>query len=924
MPRRVLVLIDGHALAYRMFYALPLEAFTTTAGEPTNATFGFTRTLMDVILEENPPEYLAVSFDTGKTFRDEIFPDYKATREKTPDELHMQVDRIREIVAAFNIPILEMEGYEADDVLGTIAQQSALAGVPTRILTGDRDLLQLVDSDTHILLAGRKGTQEYDPSAVEAKYGIRPDQIVDYKAMVGDASDNIPGVRGVGDKTAVKLLQRYQTLDAIYDHLAEIESGRFRNALEKGREAAYLSRKLARIITDVPVVLDLEACRTSDFDRVQVSSLLTELEFRSLRERLQRSLPSESRQLSLFGTSQAEGAFAEVSRSPITETFVVTTREDLAKLVERLSSAPIICIDTETTSTDKMSAELVGIALSVAAGEGYYVPVGHVLEEDRDKQLPLEEVLDMLRPVLEGKAPKVAHNAKYDFTVLQRAGVTVQSIAFDTMLAAWLLDPASRGLGLKNQAWARLGVEMTEIDQLIGKGAKQITMAKVPVAQAAPYAAADVDMPLRLKEKLEPELKERELWSLFSQVEMPLMPVLSLMEQAGVALDVKYLNRMSLDLEHRLAELEERIFQIAGHTFNIKSTQQLSQVLFEELGLPTEGLRKTKTGHFSTAADVLDSLRRENEIVELIMNHREIAKLKSTYVDALPEMVNSATGRIHTSFNQAGAITGRLASSKPNLQNIPIRTKLGREVRRAFIARPGWVFLSADYSQVELRVLAHISQDPALLEAFRKDQDIHATTASVVFQIPLQDISSDQRRFAKSVNFGILYGMSAFRLARESELTLAEAERFVEGYFNSFPRVRVYLEDTIRQAKEQGWVSTVLGRRRYFPVLKGEARGRTSALARQRAEREAVNFPIQGTAADIIKVAMVELDRQLAQSGFGAKMILQVHDELVLELPVEELEPVRRLVVDVMANAYQLRPELKVDTKVGENWLEMT
>ncbi len=930
MPRKELVLVDGHALAYRMFFALPMDSFSTRAGEPTNATYGFARALMDLILADDPPEYLAVSFDTGKTFRDEIFPDYKATRAKTPDELHMQVDRIREVVAAFNVPILEKDGYEADDVLGTIAQQAAAQGVRVRILTGDRDLLQLVDEQTHVLLAGRKGTDEYDPSAVELKYGIRPDQIVDYKALVGDTSDNIPGVRGVGDKTAVKLLQEYETLEQIYEHVDEIESARFRSALVKGRENALLSQRLARITIDVPVTLDLEACRAADFDRARVADLMRELEFRSLGQRLrERAAGPDGRQLGLFAEAEsavAHSAVASGAERAGTRTHVVSSAADLEALVRHLAEAPAICFDTETTSTDEMTAELVGIAVSPAAGEAYYVPVGHVLEEDRGKQLPAADVIAALRPVLTDPGiPKVAHNAKYDLTVLERLGLSVAPITFDTMLAAWLLEPASRGLGLKNQAWMRLGVEMTEIVQLIGRGAKQITMAQVPIAQAAPYAAADVDMPLRLQQQLEPELKEKGLWRLFAEVEMPLIPVLAQMEQTGVALDPGFLQQMSIELAGRLGALEESIHQLAGHPFNINSTQQLSKVLFEELGLPTEGLRKTKSGHYSTAAGVLETLKGRHAIIDRVLKHREVTKLKSTYVDALPEMVNPATGRIHTSYNQAGAITGRIASSGPNLQNIPIRTELGRQVRRAFVARPGYLFLAADYSQVELRVLAHICQDPGLLEAFQRGQDIHATTAAAVHRIPLDQVTRDQRRFAKSVNFGLLYGMSAFRLARESELTLAEAEHFVESYFDSFPAVRGYLEETIRQAKEQGWVETVLGRRRYFPVLQGTAAGgRTSALARQRAEREAVNFPIQGSAADIIKIAMIDLHRALATEGYRARMILQVHDELVLEVPAEELEPVTKLASRVMEDAYQLRAALKADTKAGPNWLEMT
>ncbi|MBN1317224.1 MAG: DNA polymerase I [Anaerolineales bacterium] len=927
MAKKELVLIDGHALAYRMFYALPLDRFNTRAGEPTNATFGFVRTLMDIVFGDDPPEYMAVSFDVGKTFRDDLYPEYKATRAKTPDELHMQVDRIREIIQAFHIPIIEKEGFEADDVLGTIARQATEMGVPTRILTGDRDLLQLVNEKTHILLSGRKGIEEYDSEAVKARYGIRPDQIVDFKAMVGDSSDNIPGVRGVGEKTAASLLNKYETLENIFQNVENISSARFRNAITEGESSAYLSRKLARIVTDVPVDLDLESCRTGDYDRERLVQLMRELEFRTFSERLRETSPAAGQQLSLFETAVKPAVSkklpSDASVSQLTYQ-VVLTKDHLKKLVEKLGQSEIISFDTETTSVDEITADLVGIALSSEPGEGYYVPVGHQLPEDKEKQLPLDLVIEAIRPVLtDPNITKTAHNAKYDYTLLHRYGIDVSPITFDTMLAAWLLEPSSRGLGLKNQAWMRLNVEMTEIKSLIGEGKSQTTMAQVPIFKAGSYAAADVDMPLRLKKKMEPELEEKHLWNLFTTVEMPLIPVLSDMELTGVLLDSDYLKSMSSDLADRLQSVESSIYRIAGHSFNINSTQQLSDVLFIELQLPTEGLRKTSSGRYSTAADVLDQLVGAHEVIDLILQHREMSKLKSTYVDALPEIVNPATRRIHTSYNQAGAITGRIASSQPNLQNIPIRTEMGRLVRRAFVARPGCQFLAADYSQVELRVLAHICQDPALLDAFENDQDIHATTAATVNRIPIDQVTTDQRRFAKSVNFGLLYGMSAFRLARESDLTLDEATKFVEAYFASFPNVRGYLNDTIRLAKEQGWIETVLGRRRYFPVLERSSSGRTSALARQRAEREAVNFPIQGTAADIIKIAMINLHHALIDGKFESKMILQVHDELVLEVPDNELEVVKELVVNIMAQAYRLRTELKVDTKVGHNWLDM-
>ncbi len=921
-----LVLIDGHALAYRVFYALPIDAFTTQAGEPTNATYGFVRTLLDLIQASVPPKYLAVSFDVGATFRDELFADYKGTREKMPDELRLQIDRIKQIVAAMNIPILEVDGYEADDVLGTVARQARDLEVPVLIVTGDRDLLQLVDDNTTVELPpGRyeREPQQYDTAAVIERFDVPPPRIVDYKALVGDSSDNIPGVRGIGDKTARRLLGDYGTLDGVYAHIEEIK-GALRTKLETGRDDAYLSYRLAMIVTDAPITLDLEACVAHEFDPEPVLGLFQELEFRTLTKRLLEAAESlETRQ--------------EVDTVQ-TQTRLVQTRAALDTLVASLGRAKAIAFDVETTGIDKMSAELVGISLAVEPGIGTYIPLGHLDGETQVStgqmglfagdaqlapgQLPRDEVLSALRPALtDPDVPKMAHNAKYDYTILDRVGLRVTPIGFDTMLAEWLINPASKFLGLKDMTRQRLGIAMTEIESLIGSGSGQKSFASVPIAEAAPYAAADADMTLRLARQLAPELDGLGLKRLFHEVEMPLVAVLSDMEQVGVGIDVPFLKEMSRTLDERHKELEAEIHAIAGEHFNINSTQQLSDVLFKTLGLPHERLRKTKSGHFSTASDVLQSLRQADEtgVIDRVLEYRELGKLKSTYVDALPEMVNPETGRIHTSFNQAGSVTGRIASNTPNLQNIPIRTEVGREIRRAFVAAPGKVLLAADYSQVELRVLAHICQDRSLLEAFHHDQDIHRTTAAAVYGVPLEAVTYDQRRFAKAVNFGLIYGMGPYRLARDSELTLAEAEAFIKVYFERFPGINQYLEETKRQAHTQGFVETLLGRRRYFPVLKAGANRNLVA----RAEREAINHPIQGSAADIIKIAMIQLHEALRRD-YEARMILQVHDELLLEVPKAELDRARQLVVDIMSSAYPLRVPLKVDTGAGTNWLELS
>ncbi len=926
MTTNKLVLIDGHALAYRMFFALPIAAFTTKEGEPTNATYGFTRTLMDLIFAASPPKYLAVSFDLGATFRDELFTEYKGTREKMPDELRLQIERIKEVVNTLNIPILELEGFEADDVLGTVAKQAKQFKVPVHIITGDRDLLQLVDENTRVELPSRanRPADIFGPAEVTDYFGVEAHQVVDWKALVGDTSDNIPGVRGIGQKTATRLLQEYGTLDNIYQNLDAIK-GAMGKKLEAGRDDAYLSQKLARIVVDAPITLELANCVTQDFDPQVAFELFRVLEFRSLANVLTENLD--------------DGAVLSSAGVEETDARAVRTPAELKALVKLLNSASIISFDVETTGLDKTSSELVGICLSVASPTAYYIPIAHLSSEAQalkgqmslfagaphleEGQLPLQTVLDAIRPALtDPKIPKIAHNAKFDYSILRRYGLEVAPVTFDTMIAEWLTDPASKHKGLKDLARHRLGVEMTEIRSLIGKGKSEITFAEVPIEDAVPYGAADADITLRLAEPLASEIREKGLEQVLA-LEMPLIPILAEMEQTGVAIDAAFFKRTGQDLELRIASLEDQINEIAGEVFNINSTQQLSDVLFTKLKLPHEGLKKTKSGHFSTAASVLEGLKAADKsgIIAAITEYREIVKLKNTYVDALPKLVSEEDGRLHTSFNQTGAVTGRIASSKPNLQNIPIRSEVGQQIRRGFVTQPGWLFLAADYSQVELRVLAHISQDAALLEAFRQDQDIHSATAAAVYGIPSAEVSYNQRRFAKAVNFGLIYGMGAFRLARDSELTLAEAENYIKEYFARFPGIRKYLDETKQKAKSDGYVETLFGRRRYFPIFQLQATG-GNLQARLRAEREAVNHPIQGTAADIIKVAMLRLHQALAPN-YRARLILQVHDELILEVPEEELEEVTALMIEIMSGAFKLDVPLKVDASSGTNWLEL-
>jgi DNA polymerase-1 len=924
-----LYLIDGHALAYRTYFALTgagtsISRWKTSTGEPTAGIYGFTSVLLR-ILEQDRPDYLAVAFDVGKTFRDEMFADYKGTREKMPDDLRVQIERIRELVDTLNIPRLEMEGYEADDVLGSAAKKAVAQGLGVKIITGDRDLLQLVDDRIIVSLPGRKlaDSQDYAAKDVLESLGVKPEQVVDFKALMGDSSDNIPGVSGVGKKTAATLLEEYGDLDTIYAHLDDLTPG-LHKKLDSDRANAYLSQKLARIVTDLDIDLDLEKARTDHFDPNAVEELFRDLEFRSLMPRLKlvaqllgvAPMP-EGTQMNMFGGVALE-AETEVFESGLdTDTTIVTTAAQLADLVKVLNAAKVIAFDTETTSTDQMQAELVGISLAVEPKKGYYIPVGH----RSGTQLPLGDVLDALRdPLTNLQIPKAGHNIKYDYVVLARYGLEVRPLAFDSMIAEWLRDPASRNLGLKNLTWVRLGLSMTEIDELIGKGKKQITMAEVPLEKAALYAAADAEVILRLKPDLEKDLDACKGTDLFHQVEMPLVEVLAEMEMNGIALDVRFLDKMSAELDKRMAEIEAKIYTAVGEKFNVNSTQQLSVALFERLGLtPPEGARKTASGHYSTAAGVLDGLREQHEVVEWVLEQREIAKLKSTYVDALPQQVNPQTGRVHTSYNQTGTVTGRIASTNPNLQNIPIRTEMGRRVRNAFITDPGKTLLAVDYSQVELRIVAHMADDQAMLDAFRADQDIHATTAAAIYDVPLETVTKVQRRHAKAINFGLIYGMSAFGLTRTTELTLAEAEDFVDAYFKRFPGVKAYLDGIREFAVKHEYVETLLGRRRYFYGLGSQ----TNQNIRNRELREAVNAPIQGTAADIMKRAMLHVHAALKQTDLDAKILLQVHDELVLSCPQDKIAETVRLVQTEMESAYELKVPLKTDARAGENWGKM-
>jgi DNA polymerase I len=916
---KTLYLIDGHALAYRAYFALMATGsrFQSRSGEPTAATYGFTSILLS-LLDREKPEYLAVAFDTGKTFRNERYPEYKATRAKMPEELVPQIERIRELVDAFNFPRLELEGYEADDVLGSLARKTAEAGMGVKIITGDRDLLQLVTDRIIVNLPGggkQANAKDYFPEDVVVKMGVKPEQVVDLKALMGDTSDNIPGIKGVGPKTASSLLAKYPTLDDIYANIESI-TGRTRKLLEENKDDAYLSYDLAKIVTNLDIEIDLEQARTDNIDLQKVNALFNELQFRTLTNRfanlLGQGIISAGEQLSLFEKEPMKLGFPSEYKIEVS---IINDKEKLDALAEKLKSTKKISFDTETTSTDPMAADLVGISLAFEEGAAYYIPLGH---KGGTKQLPISDVIAALNDAFTDPAiKKIGHNLKYDCLILRNYGLNTSPLSFDTMVAAWVIEPESHRLGLKTMAELELGVKMTHIKELIGSGKSQITMDAVAVEDVAPYAGADAEIPLRLEKILSERLVKNQLDKVFNEIEMPLVPVLEDMEFAGIAVDKDFFLSFSKELSERLIEITKIMYKKVGYEFNINSTQQLSKVLFETLGLtPPDSSKRTKSGNYSTAASVLEEMRDQHDVVDLLLEYRELSKLVSTYLDALPKQINQKTGRVHTSFSQTGSVTGRLASSNPNLQNIPTKTPLGHRVRKGFVAGEGNMLVSVDYSQIELRIVAHMANDKAMLDAFRSNQDIHATTAAAIYQVPLAEVTKDQRRHAKAINFGLIYGMSPFGLTRTTNLTLAEAENFVKAYFQEFPGVKAYLDGIRRSAAEFGYVETLLGRKRYFPQLKNPA----TAQVRSRAEREAINAPIQGTAADILKIAMIQLPGAIKEKSLKAIMLVQVHDELLLECPEVELQETIQLIQQVMENAFKIAIPLETDVAYGKNW----
>ncbi|MBU1184355.1 MAG: DNA polymerase I [Proteobacteria bacterium] len=883
--RPKLVLIDGSNYLFRAFYAI--RELSNSKGFPTNAIYGFTTMLMK-LLRDQEPDYIAVAFDVkGPTFRHEAYEDYKATRRATPDTLIPQIPYVKEVVRGFSIPVLEQQGIEADDIIGTVARRHAGEGMEVVIVSGDKDLMQLVSGD--IVMVDTMKDKTYDVAAVKERFGVGPEQVVEILGLMGDASDNIPGVPGIGSKGAIRLIEQFGGIEEILAHPEQIHNLKTREAILRNADQARLSRELAQIRTDAEIAFDLEACRRREPDRELLIALYKEFEFSSLLQELK------------INGEQAAGDYR-----------IVRTPEELEALVVRLGQVRDFSLDPVTSSAEAMRASLVGLAISPSKGEGFYIPIAH---EDGAQPLPAGKILNALAPCLaDPSMPKHGHDLKISLIVLSESGVSLRGLGCDTLVASYLLNPAKHSFELADTALDHIGRLIPAAKEVVGSGAKAVPFAAISAEKTADYACRRADAVMALTAELSDKIVAADQEDLFRDVEMPLIEVLAAMEKKGVLLDLALLKTMSLEIEQLLALSEEKIHRLAGEKFNINSPKQLQVILFEKLGLPRG--RKTKEG-YSTDVDVLSSLAKSHELPAEILAYRGMVKLKSTYIDALPEMVHPRTGRVHTSYNQTVTATGRLSSSNPNLQNIPIRTLEGKRIRQAFIAPPGWEIISADYSQIELRVLAHFSGDETLIAAFAAGEDIHSRTASDIFGVFPEMVNPDMRRQAKVINFGVLYGMSAFGLAKELGITQKLAQAYIDGYFQKYAKVRDYLDGLLAQARREGYVTTLLRRRRYLPEINSP-----QPAVRQFAERMAINAPIQGTAADLIKVAMVRIFRRLAEEGLAAVMIMQVHDELVFEAPVAEREAVMSLVREEMEEVLKLRVPLRVEIAAGKNWDE--
>ncbi|MCU0974984.1 MAG: DNA polymerase I [Steroidobacteraceae bacterium] len=910
-PRK-LCLVDGSSYLYRAFHALP--PLTTSRGEPTGAVLGVLNMLHKLIKEESP-DCVAVVFDApGRTFRDELFEEYKAHRPPMPDDLRAQVEPLLEAVQAMGLPLIRLAGVEADDVIGTLATRAADSGMRVLISTGDKDMAQLVDP--RITLVNTMSNTRLDRDGVKAKFEVTPEQIVDYLALVGDASDNIPGVPKVGPKTAARWLNQYGSLDEIVAHAAEVP-GKVGESLRENLGTLELSRKLATIRRDLDLDASPDALTAAEPDLDRLRTLYTRLELSSLLRQLGEAPDADSVTQATSTGAGAPGAVPpQAAPSPPRHYETVADEAALERWLAALQPAELAAFDTETTSLDYMQAEIIGVSFCVEPGHAGYVPLAHRYAGAPD-QLDRDATLARLKPWLEDESrAKVGHHLKYDAHVLARHGIALAGLRYDSMLESYVLNSTATRHDMDSCAKRYLGIDTIRYEDVAGKGAKQIPFDQVPVDRATEYAAEDADITLQLHRALWPQLEaEPALRRLYEEIEQPLVPVLLRMERHGVLVDRAVLAAQGREISKRLVELEGEIHAAAGQPFNVDSPKQLQEILFGKLGIPVQ--RRTPTGQPSTAEDVLEELADEYPLPRLILEYRGLAKLRSTYIDRLPEQIDADTGRVHTSYHQAVAVTGRLSSSDPNLQNIPIRTPEGRRIRRAFVAPEGQLLLAADYSQIELRIMAHLSGDESLLAAFAADRDIHQATAAEVLGIPLTQVTAEQRRAAKAINFGLIYGMSAFGLARQLGIERGAAQQYVDRYFERYPGVKRYMDGTRERARELGYVETVFGRRLYLPDIRSRNRQQ-----QQYAERSAINAPMQGTAADIIKRAMIAVDAWLERERAPARLVMQVHDELVLEVEADALPAVRAKLVGLMAGAADLRVPLKVDTGAGPNWDE--
>ena len=916
-----LFLLDAYALIYRSYYAFIKNPRINSKGLNTSAIMGFLNTLQEVLTKEQPT-HIGVAFDPhGPTFRSEAYPAYKAQREATPEDIKQSVPIIKDLLRAWNIPILQVDGYEADDVIGTLATKAGQQGIDTYMLTPDKDYGQLVGDHVYIFRPRHGGGYEtMGPEEVKAKYAIPSTQaVIDLLALMGDSADNFPGCPGVGEKTAVKLINEFGSIDEMLRHVNEIK-GALKTKVETHIEDIKMSQFLATIKTDVPIDLNMDELKVSQPNEAELGKLLEELEFKSLASKIlkktEKVVKPVNTQLDLFAefapptTNEAEFSSFETLKTVAHEYKLIDNEEDLQKLYDFLLTKQFFVLDTETTSTTPIDAELVGMSFAVEEHKAFYVPVSSNREEALQR-------INLFKPLFENESiMKIGQNLKYDLEVLRNYNVELKGLMWDTMIAHYLIQPELRH-NMDYMAEIYLHYQTIHIDELIGpKGKNQRSMRDLDPKDVYEYACEDADITLQLKNKLEDELKQHNCENLFYHIEMPLMPVLAEMEMNGVCLDTASLAETSKQFTTRMNEIEQRIYELAGEQFNIASPKQVGEILFDKLKI-VEKAKKTKTGQYVTSEEVLQQLKNKHEIVADILEHRGLKKLIGTYIDALPKLINPRTGHIHTSFNQTITATGRLSSSDPNLQNIPIRGEDGKEIRKAFIPEPGCLFFSADYSQIELRVMAHLSQDPQMIEVFREGKDLHAATAANIYKKPIEEVTRDERTKSKRANFGIIYGITVFGLAERLDIPRDEAKMLIDGYFDTFPQVHDYMEKSKEIARQQGYVTTLFGRRRYLPDINS-----ANSVVRGFAERNAINAPIQGTAADIIKVAMIHICQRFKAEGIKSKMILQVHDELNFSVYPDEKEKVERIVLEEMQNAFHMSVPLVADSGFGENWLE--